>query len=85
MQCCFMKSLKTKWPVYIVSKCYPCITKSEGEVLGSIFKRCGCSPVCVLYGCKIAANVERNVYLFYPDLKVWPRLGFYVAPRRKRE
>lgn len=43
-----------------------------------ILKKNGCSPVCLLHGCKIAANVEKCPFVC-PDFKIWPRLDFYAG------
>lgn len=61
------------WPFYVVSKCFPCIINTRVRV--NYFRGFKCD-VCLLHGCKIAAIVEKCLFVC-PVLKIWPRLDFF--------
>lgn len=75
--------IRSLWPFYIVSECCPCMihTGESGSRSGSDFRGFlnGCSPVCLLYGCKIAANVEKCLFVC-PDFKNMAQIRFLCWP-----
>lgn len=60
------------WPFYVVSECFPCIINTRVRV--NYFRGFKCN-VCLLHGCKIAAIVEKCLFVC-PVFKIWPRLDF---------